>query len=133
MNNGNPFNFPDLANAAGCGTLVNPGNPAHYIKTECFTAPPLGRLGNAGRNSAIGPGLMNMDLLLVKTNKISKDANIQLRFEVFNLLNRANFSVPDRTVSQLYNASFVANSRAGVLTGTSTPSRQLQAAVKVTW
>jgi hypothetical protein len=133
MLNGNPFNFPDRVTGSGCDTVVNPGNPLQYIKTQCFVAPALGRLGNSGRNSAIGPGLMNLDFSLVKTSKISKDANIQLRFEVFNALNRANFSVPDRTVSQVFNASFVANARAGVLTGTATPSRQLQAALKVTW
>src|SRR4029077_15240252 len=61
-NSSNPFDFPDRVNMPGCGNPVNPGNPTNYIKTQCFAAPNPGtRLGNAGRNPAIGPGLTNVD------------------------------------------------------------------------
>jgi hypothetical protein len=133
IRNGNPFNFPDRLNTPGCESVVNPGNPNHYIKTECFVAPPAGVLGNSGRNTAIGPGLATVDVSLVKNNTIGHHANLQLRVEVFNLLNRANFSVPDRTGAQVFNANFAPNARAGVLTSTSTSARQTQLATKLTW
>jgi hypothetical protein len=31
--------FPDRLSTPGCASLVNPGNPNHYIKTQCFTVP----------------------------------------------------------------------------------------------
>ena len=60
-----PFDFPDRIFGPGCNSAVNPGNPLHYIKTQCFSFPnPATRMGNAGRNSLIGPGLSNFDLAL---------------------------------------------------------------------
>jgi hypothetical protein len=50
--------------------------------------------GNAGRNILTGPGLVNLDFSLVKNNCIGELFNLQFRVEVFNLLNRANFQVP---------------------------------------
>jgi outer membrane receptor protein involved in Fe transport len=38
-----PLDFPDRLTGPGCKSLVNPGNPNNYIKTQCFaipTAPP---------------------------------------------------------------------------------------------
>jgi hypothetical protein len=133
MRNGNPFNFPDRLNTPACAAVVNPRNPGHYIKTDCFVAPPPGELGNSGRNIATGPGLMTVDLSVLKNNRVGSSTNLQLRVEVFNLLNRPNFSVPDRTSAQVFNASFVPNARAGVLTSTSTSARQIQLAAKLTW
>jgi hypothetical protein len=70
----------------------------NYIKTQCFSFPsPATRLGNAGRNSLIGPGLSNFDLSLFKNNyirRISENFDIQFRAEFFNVLNRTNFSPP---------------------------------------
>ncbi len=33
------YAYPSLTNAPGCSSLVNPGNPNNYIKTQCFTVP----------------------------------------------------------------------------------------------
>jgi hypothetical protein len=33
------YAFPDHLGGSGCSSLVNPGNPANYIKTQCFTVP----------------------------------------------------------------------------------------------
>jgi hypothetical protein len=134
--NSNPFQFPDRLDTAECANPVNPGNPNHYIKTECFVAPtPTNRLGNSGRNTLTGPGLATLDLLLSKNTYIGNRNrfNIQFRAEAFNVLNRANFSVPDRTVSQVFNQSLAPLSAAGRLNSTSTTSRQIQFALKFIW
>jgi hypothetical protein len=118
-----PWAFPSYSNAPGCNSLINPGNPANYVKTECFavptapasfaaqcndapgaaTPPPAGRVycinlrGTAGRNDIPGPGLMNLDFSLFKNNyirKISESFNVQFRAEIFNILNHPNFALP---------------------------------------
>jgi len=33
------FAFPNRLGGSGCGSLTNPGNPANYIKTQCFVVP----------------------------------------------------------------------------------------------
>jgi hypothetical protein len=37
--NNDDWAFPSLLNNPGCSTLTNPGNPNHYVKTECFSVP----------------------------------------------------------------------------------------------
>jgi hypothetical protein len=39
LRNGDDWAFPSRRNIPGCATLTNPGNPNHYVKTECFTVP----------------------------------------------------------------------------------------------
>ena len=54
-------------------------------------------LGNAGRNSIIGPKLFNLDASLFKNNyvrRISETFNVQFRAEFFNVLNHPNFGPP---------------------------------------
>jgi hypothetical protein len=37
--NSDDWAFPDVLNTPGCATLTNPGNPSHYVKTQCFSVP----------------------------------------------------------------------------------------------
>jgi hypothetical protein len=131
------FDFPDRLDTKECHDPVNPGNPTHYIRTECFVVPqPSTKLGNSGRNSAIGPGLTTLDLSLFKNNYIRGDSkrwNVQLRAEFFNILNHPNFSVPDRTSAQVFNQNLAPLPNAGRLNSTSTTSRQVQFAAKLMW
>jgi hypothetical protein len=53
---------------------------------------------------------------------------LELRVEVFNLLNRANFDLPSLTVFSGTSATPLVN--AGVITSTSTTSRQIQLALR---
>jgi len=132
MNNSAAFDFPDRLNLPGCNDPVNPGNATHYIKTQCFAAPrPATRLGDSGRNIAIGPGLTNLDAALFKNNFVlNEKVNIQFRAELFNVLNHANFAVPNRTAAQTFTQTFSPVTTAGLLTTTSTTSRQIQLAMK---
>ena len=131
-----PFDFPDRIFGPGCESAINPGNPVHYVKTQCFSFPtPATRLGNAGRNSLIGPGLSNLDLALFKNNpiqRISESFNIQFRVEFFNVLNHTNFSPPVSN-NNLYTANGQPVTTAGLITTTATSSRQLQFALKIAW
>jgi len=130
------IDVPNLIAGPGCGSPVNPGNPVSYIKTQCFAVPnPITLRGNLGRNTLIGPGLLNFDFSLFKNNyikRISDRFNVQFRAEFFNIVNHTNFAPPldNRNVFDS-TGSRVAN--AGLITSTQTPSRQIQFAVKLIW
>jgi hypothetical protein len=93
-------------------------------------------LGNSSRNSIYGPGLQNLDFSLFKNNpvrRISESFNIQFRWEVFNIANRANFNPPAPAARQIFAVSGALNN-AGLLTSpTITTSRQVQFALKFIW
>jgi hypothetical protein len=135
LRNSSAFDFPDRLSLPGCNNPINPGNANQYIKAACFAAPqPATRLGNSGRNIAIGPGLSNLDLSWFKNNYIHDEKlNVQFRMELFNALNHTNFSVPDRTAAQILTQTFAPVATAGLLKTTSTTSRQIQLALKFIW
>jgi hypothetical protein len=131
-----PFDFPDRLTEPGCGSAVNPGNPTHYIRTQCFTFPaPATLLGDAGRNILMGPGLVNLDLSLVKNTSIrsiSDSFRAQFRMDIFNSFNRANF-LPPLDNLKVFDATGQSVSSAGLLDATATSSRQIQFAIKLIW
>ena len=130
---GDQFDRPDVLSGAGCsGSLVNPGNPQEYVKTQCFAFPnPSTRFGDAGRNILIGPGMVNLDTSLFRNIGGSEKFHAQFRAEFFNILNRANFASPTNT--SLFGADGTRISSAGVITSTSTTSRQIQLGLKLIW
>jgi hypothetical protein len=136
MNNGDPYQYPDRVVGPGCASGVNPGNPNQYVKLQCFIPPnPSTRLGNGGRNTLSGPGLVDLDFSLFKNipiKKISDDFKVQFRAEFFNVLNRANFQSPNdnRTIM---NPDGTAIPFAGAIDLTNTTSRQIQLALKLSW
>jgi Carboxypeptidase regulatory-like domain/TonB-dependent Receptor Plug Domain len=126
---------PSLAGGPGCATLVNPGNPNTYIKTQCLAFPGVNHWGNLGRNSLVGPGVSNLDFSIFKNNpvkRISESFNAQFRAEFFNILNRANFSSPTQNLA-VFDQNGVPVSSAGLITSTQTTSRQIQLALKLIW
>ena len=53
--------------------------------------------GSALRNGVVGPGFANVDVAIAKTWLLAGAARLEFRWEIFNLLNRANFDIPNRT------------------------------------
>jgi hypothetical protein len=117
-----PFGFVSAA-------LGSPGSPG--IQGTCSNL-----LGNGGRNSIIGPGLVNFDVSLFKNNRIpriSEQFNIQFRMEAFNVFNHANFNPPTAN-NQVFNGDgSTGGLTPGLLDTTATTSRQVQFAIKVIW
>ncbi len=68
-----------------------------WFNTSCFALQPQFTFGNAPRNSVLSPGYANVDFGLQKNVDVSNGMQLQLRWEVFNVLNRTNFDVPNRT------------------------------------
>ena len=70
--------------------------PERWFDPSAFALPAQFSFGNAPRNSVVGPGFANMDLAVAKTWMVGGSRQLELRWEVFNALNRANFDLPNR-------------------------------------
>jgi hypothetical protein len=123
-----PFANPDFH-----GSVIL-GSPAKWFDPSAFLAPANtatngGFYGNVGRDTLIGPGLGTWDFSVLKVTRISERLNLQFRAELFNLLNRANFNLPNAVV---FTPSGVSPT-AGAITSTATTSRQVQFGLKLLW
>jgi hypothetical protein len=82
---GNPYaGIPHTFSAANGGEQW--WNPA------AFAMPATGTTGNLARNKFFGPGYGDVDLSVIKNIPITERVKVQLRAEIFNLLNRINLS-----------------------------------------
>jgi Carboxypeptidase regulatory-like domain/TonB dependent receptor-like, beta-barrel len=88
------FGAGDRPNVIGNPRLANPG-PQMWFDTAAFALPPFGTFGDAGRNVLPGPSLRNMNLSLLKDNKLGDKATLQFRAEMFNVFNTPNFEQPN--------------------------------------
>ena len=70
--------------------------PERWFDTSAFALQAPFTFGNAPRNSVIGPGFANVDFALAKTWRLGGTSELEFRWEIFNLLNRANFNLPNR-------------------------------------
>lgn len=68
--------------------------PNCQFNIDAFEDPGAGVFGNAGRNILRGPGFAQVDLSFGKNTRFSENLSLQLRMEIFNLFNRANFADP---------------------------------------
>ncbi len=137
LTSGSPFTPVISFDAANIGNLGNQrpnlvGDPAldgdarsvdRWFNTAAFAAPATGTFGNSGRNTLTGPGYNSVDAALSRRFTLPKGVDVQVRVEMFNLLNRANFLLPNRIVDS---PLFGTISRAD-------PARQGQIGLKVGW
>lgn len=103
------------------------GSQAKWFNPNAFKLPVPGTWGTVGRGSFRGPGLAEVDLSLFKTTKLTEKLNLDLRAECFNVQNRANFATPNAIVF----SSGGINPSAGLITSTTTTSRQFQLGMKL--
>jgi len=112
------------------------GKPDRYFDPNAFELQEPGTYGNLGRNSLIGPGLATVDWALVKyfpVRALGEEGHLQLRFEFFNLFNRANFGLPQRIVFAGVRRDEPPLGSAGRITSTTTSARQIQIALRLSW
>jgi len=79
------------------------GGPAAYLNRAAFAAPAAGSYSTLAPFTIVNPNSLQNDFALTRTFKISAAQSVQFRWEVFNLINRVNFSAP---VTSLNSASF---------------------------
>jgi Carboxypeptidase regulatory-like domain len=85
----------DRPDCSGVNPIYQYGDPNSFEITNLtaiFTIPAPGTIGTCGRNAFRGPGFRQWDFNLNKTTKITERMSLQLRFEIFNLLNHPNFN-----------------------------------------
>lgn len=142
IQSGFPFTPVVGSNASGTGDTQNPDipswNPAftgpvilgkveQWFDPHAFVMPVAGTFGNVGRGQLTGPGLINFDMSLFKKFVVDERRSLQFRAEAFNIFNHTNFASPNPVTFSGNNYS----SSAGVITATSTTSRQIQFALKL--
>jgi len=139
------LNRPNVVPGQAC--RASGGLPEQILNPNAWTLTDfqLGTVGNSGRGVCEGPNLFQVDLALYKNIKISGRVKAQLRFEVFNVFNRANFVNVNTSLSPI-SATLDTGSQAtatkiigfqpagdfGQATGTRDP-RQAQFGIKVTF
>jgi hypothetical protein len=69
--------------------------PSRWFNTAAFTAAPVFTIGSSSRNPVRGPSYRDVDLALIRRVPIHGGTALELRAEVFNLLNTPNFGAPN--------------------------------------
>jgi len=99
--NADGFNY-DFPNAPAFGNTISVSRGAYitgvFNKSD-FPMPAKGQEGNLGRNTFQGPGLANVNLNAIKAVRVpwffgQEGATLEIRGEIFNLLNRVNLNQP---------------------------------------
>ena len=78
--------------------------PRCASRTSCEVSPNGFRpfsFGNSGRNILDGPTQQFINLALLKNFRMKERSNLQFRYELFNILNHANFQLPERQFNLL--------------------------------
>jgi hypothetical protein len=117
------FDYPNRV--PGCKAIHG---GVDYVNTSCFVAAPITNgglvLGNTGRNSLNGPGLVNIDSSIFKNVQPTEWLHAQFRAEFFNIFNHTNFQAP-------VNNNVLGVDGAGQIDSTATTSRQIQLGAKL--
>jgi hypothetical protein len=131
-----------LQNLAGRPNLLPGRSPnafegvaTQWFDPTAFSLNAVGTFGNLGRNTGIGPDLLNTDFAILKDTKVAKISeafNVQFRAELFNIFNRTNLGLPNLALFTAgTNGGGNLNPNAGRITATTTSSRQIQLALKI--
>ena len=112
------------------GPVSYPGTSEQWFDPSAFVLPPVGIFGNARRNSLRAPGVKVLDLSVLKNVPMGRMV-AQFRVEAFNVFNWVNLGLPSANV--LFNTDGTRFAGAGRITSTSTPARQVQLGLKLTF
>ena len=126
---------PDYAPGFGPDNAVL-GRPEQWFNPAAFALQPAGTFGNTGRGDFIGPNLRTLDLALSKIaswGAAEGGGRIEFRVEVFNLLNRANFGVPELRAFGGSRDGEPVSATFGRITNTVTSARQAQLGIRATF
>ncbi len=74
-------------------------NGLQWLNPAAFSIPAPGTFGNLKRGDVRGPSFRQLDLVAIKRINTKSRANLDLRLEVFNLLNRTNYANPSGTLA----------------------------------
>jgi hypothetical protein len=141
---GFPFTTIDGSNRSGDGDSHAPDRPnwnpaftgpvivgkqTEWYNPNAFVLNTAGTYGDVSRNALTGPGLAEFDTSVFKKIRISERVRAQFRAEFFNIFNRTNLSYPNLGV---FSGTSISPS-AGIITATTTTSRQIQFGLKLSF
>src|SRR5258708_35127774 len=69
------------------------------FNAAAFKAPDTAAFGNLGRDTIIGPGLTDLDMVLAKNIALRESIKLQLRIECFNLFNHPSYNLVGRIIN----------------------------------
>jgi len=73
---------------------------AQYFNTTSFAQPAPGKFGTVGRNTIVGPGILQNDISVMKKFPLPGELGaFQFRADVFNLMNWTNLGQPNTTMT----------------------------------
>lgn len=81
--------------------ITNPAGPV-FLNPAAFAVPPnnIGRFGDAGVGSVVGPGTAAVALSLIKSVKLTEKLQFQVGAQATNVFNHPNYDVPNMAVDQ---------------------------------
>jgi len=85
------YQRPDCSGVKPIYQFSDPNSPTITNHDAIYSDPAPNTIGTCGRNSVRGPRFTQWDFNVVKTTKLTEKLGLQVRFEVFNLLNHPNF------------------------------------------
>jgi hypothetical protein len=120
---GRPFSVSDVS-SGNSGSLQNADRPNYYagadpnasvdpvtgrnthtrfewFNVSAYTLAPKGQFGNVGRNTLVGPGLVQVDAAIKRSFSIYERLGGEFRVEAFNIANHPNLGDPLGTQAQL--------------------------------
>jgi hypothetical protein len=126
-------NNPNHGVSAGCpgfaaGTRV--GTATNWYDPCAFSLASAGHYGDLGRNTVIGPGYEDVDLALSKDFQLHEGVIATFKYESFNIANHADLGLP---TTDALASSGAASPFAGLITYTTTNSRQSQFALRISF
>jgi carboxypeptidase family protein/TonB-dependent receptor-like protein len=85
------YERPDCSGVKPVYQFSDPELPSITNADAIFSTPAANTIGTCGRNAFRGPNFRQWDFNLNKTTKITERMSLQVRLEIFNLLNHPNF------------------------------------------
>ncbi len=99
---GQNYDYPDTPSQDFTGSHSRQEFLSGLFTAADFPLPAPGAHGTLARNIYRGPGTINVDLSLLKNNKVpffGERGNLQLRFDFYNILNRVNLRGVDNNLN----------------------------------
>ena len=130
---GNPNQPGTIAANPTCVGPASVHNALHYFNPCAFTLQPQGTFGNEPRDEIYAAGLQTFDIGLMKETTLAhlgENVSVQLRAELFNVLNHTNLGFPNFTLFTSAVPVSGVNSSAGAVSSTIGTSRQAQFSMK---
>ena len=121
---------PDLASGRTPESAVI-GRPDQWFDPTAFVLQPQGTMGNSRRGAFRGPNLRTVDVSAVKRIPLRGAARVEVRLEVFNLLNRDNFANPTLIAFAGASPTEAPLASFGRIRSTVTSARQMQLGIRV--